>query len=370
MATQSIGRVSIILKGTYDPDITYSKLDIVRYQGSSYCAKKDTNGNLPTDTEFWQLIAEKGEKGEQGEKGATGDMGATGNGIADVQKTSSSGITDTYTITFTDGTTFDFDITNGSGNDWADIRNKPFSQFDSNFFKVVSNALTISDSFKSLVNQKMDEPTTEGSNGQALLTDGNGNRIWGDVLTDAQKSDIAKISTLESDIDAVQDLVSDEYSATKEYHEGDYFIYNNELWKVLGDAQNVAPVEGSLYKKVKVADEVTALNSKLTNDLKFKLIGSVVGGSNVTFDTTAYNELAIFCHYSNTINVSIHVPCPSQITTLDGSASETVRAGQYVSANNFTSCIVNVNKNFVAFIGLNTNGTDVTSSSTMYVYAR
>lgn len=42
MATQSIGRVSIILKGTYDPDTTYSKLDIVRHQGSSYCAKKDT----------------------------------------------------------------------------------------------------------------------------------------------------------------------------------------------------------------------------------------------------------------------------------------------------------------------------------------
>lgn len=117
-------------------------------------------------------------------------------------------------------------------------------------------------------------------------------------------------------------------------------------------------------------EKISQVNSKITNDLKFKLIGSVVGAGNVLFDTTAYNELAIFCHYSNTINVSIHVPCPSQITALNGSTSETVRAGQYVSANNFTSCIVNVNKSFVAFIELNSNGTNVTSSSTMYVYAR
>lgn len=56
----------------------------------------------------------KGDKGDTGETGATGATGATGNGIASITKTGTSGLVDTYTITFTDGTTTTFDVTNGA----------------------------------------------------------------------------------------------------------------------------------------------------------------------------------------------------------------------------------------------------------------
>lgn len=56
-----------------------------------------------------------GPTGPQGETGATGPTGATGNGIASVEKTGSSGLVDTYRITFTDGTYYDYTVTNGSG---------------------------------------------------------------------------------------------------------------------------------------------------------------------------------------------------------------------------------------------------------------
>lgn len=46
-------------------------------------------------------------------KGNKGDTGDTGNGIASVEKTSTSGLVDTYTISFTDGTTTTFTVTNG-----------------------------------------------------------------------------------------------------------------------------------------------------------------------------------------------------------------------------------------------------------------
>lgn len=49
--------------------------------------------------------------------GATGENGATGNGISSVSKTSTSGLTDTYTITYTNGNTTTFDVTNGKGID-------------------------------------------------------------------------------------------------------------------------------------------------------------------------------------------------------------------------------------------------------------
>lgn len=53
-------------------------------------------------------------KGDKGDKGDTGNTGATGNGIASITKTGTSGLVDTYTINYTDGTTSTFTITNGA----------------------------------------------------------------------------------------------------------------------------------------------------------------------------------------------------------------------------------------------------------------
>lgn len=69
-----LGIVSIKNMGEYNSQTQYEKLNVVTYQGSSYCATQLTQGNLPTDTDYWQLYAEKGEKGN---KGDTGDAGYT-----------------------------------------------------------------------------------------------------------------------------------------------------------------------------------------------------------------------------------------------------------------------------------------------------
>lgn len=63
----------------------------------------------------------QGERGERGETGATGAKGDTGNGISSITKTGSSGLVDTYTITFTDGTSTTFNVTNGKDGSGADI---------------------------------------------------------------------------------------------------------------------------------------------------------------------------------------------------------------------------------------------------------
>ena len=49
----------------------------------------------------------------RGNKGETGDTGETGNGIASITKTGTSGLVDTYTITYTNGQTTTFTVTNG-----------------------------------------------------------------------------------------------------------------------------------------------------------------------------------------------------------------------------------------------------------------
>jgi len=55
----------------------------------------------------------QGPQGPQGIQGIQGPQGDTGNGIASIVKTSTSGLVDTYTITYTNGTTTTYEVTNG-----------------------------------------------------------------------------------------------------------------------------------------------------------------------------------------------------------------------------------------------------------------
>ena len=66
------------------------------------------------------IPGEKGDKGDTGDKGDKGDQGEqgiqgeTGNGIVSVKLTATDGLIDTYTVTFTDGTTTTFTVVNGA----------------------------------------------------------------------------------------------------------------------------------------------------------------------------------------------------------------------------------------------------------------
>ena len=53
------------------------------------------------------------EMSGQGPQGMRGPQGKDGNGIERIEKTSTSGITDTYTIYFTNGAEFQYEIVNG-----------------------------------------------------------------------------------------------------------------------------------------------------------------------------------------------------------------------------------------------------------------
>lgn len=56
----------------------------------------------------------QGAPGADGQDGTDGADGAPGVGIASIEKTATSGLVDTYTITYTNGTTSTFTVTNGS----------------------------------------------------------------------------------------------------------------------------------------------------------------------------------------------------------------------------------------------------------------
>lgn len=55
--------VSFTWKGAYSAETTYAVNDAVSYSGSSYMCKLESTGNLPTNTTYWDLMAQKGSDG-------------------------------------------------------------------------------------------------------------------------------------------------------------------------------------------------------------------------------------------------------------------------------------------------------------------
>lgn len=91
---------------TYDFTVTNGK---VGSDGASAYEVAIENGYEGT-VEEW-LLSLKGEKGETGD---TGPQGHQGVGITNIQKTGTSGLIDTYTITYSDNTTSTFTVRNGA----------------------------------------------------------------------------------------------------------------------------------------------------------------------------------------------------------------------------------------------------------------
>lgn len=115
--TINLGIVSIKNMGEYDSQTQYEKLNVVTYQGSTYCALQSTEGNLPTNTEYWQLYAEKGDKGDTGEQGVSVES------IEQTTTSSESEGTNVITATLSDGTTSTFNIKNGKQGEKGDTGN-------------------------------------------------------------------------------------------------------------------------------------------------------------------------------------------------------------------------------------------------------
>ena len=75
METKAVGKVSLTPKGEYDANVSYKKLDIVRYDGSSWLVLKNITGVTPTEGMYYMLLSERGEDGHEGPQGPAGPAG-------------------------------------------------------------------------------------------------------------------------------------------------------------------------------------------------------------------------------------------------------------------------------------------------------
>ena len=66
MTKTKLGTVGYVNMGEWNSETIYNKLKVVTYEGSSYASLIDNNiGNIPTDKNYWQLMASKGDKGDK-----------------------------------------------------------------------------------------------------------------------------------------------------------------------------------------------------------------------------------------------------------------------------------------------------------------
>jgi hypothetical protein len=131
---QGVQGEAFTIKKTYssvaEMDADFNNMQVGDYVMIANSVETEDNAKLYTrGEEAWIFITDfsgatgiqgeqgpqgiQGPQGPQGIPGPQGETGATGNGILSIQKTATAGLVDTYTITFTDGTTTTFDVTNG-----------------------------------------------------------------------------------------------------------------------------------------------------------------------------------------------------------------------------------------------------------------
>jgi len=114
----------------------------------------------------------QGPQGIQGVQGIQGIQGETGNGIATIQKTSTSGLIDTYTITYTDGNTSTFSITNGKDGEDGEVSQEQLDETNSHldhlskvsnlFEKITATGtnITLNDTSNTIMKLNLDTTTS------------------------------------------------------------------------------------------------------------------------------------------------------------------------------------------------------------------
>lgn len=194
-----------------------SKIDI------SIETKNKVVGKVSTKKRIDAKIYPRGPQGPQGEPGPQGE---TGNGIVSIEKTSTVGLVDTYTITFTDGTTFNFTVTNANaGNTYTKFEIEQF----------LAQKVNISDIINTLTSDETSKPISAK---QGKILKGLIDNTYTSSEIDTFLSTInGNITTINNNISNLNDtklnktVVSDVYDATSTYAVGDYCIYGNTLYK-------------------------------------------------------------------------------------------------------------------------------------------
>lgn len=242
-------------------------------------------------------------------------MGSDGSGIASIEKTGTSGIVDTYTITYDNGNKTTFTVTNGNGivsiaktgtSGLVDTYTITFQDQTTTTFEV-TNGRGISSIEKTATQGLVDTYTityNDNTTSTFTVTNGEGstastlpynNATSGLSATNVQDA----IDEVDGNVDTLQDTKANQtviatrqtnLVAVKKYEIGEQFIYNNTLYK----ADAVINQNGTITigGNASLADDISTQISNLPNLSSKFLIESkttAMAFSNIRYSTKDVN---------------------------------------------------------------------------------
>lgn len=224
----------------------------------------------------------QGEKGEDGKDGEDGQKGKDGVSIQNIEKTSTSGSVDTYTITYSDGSTSTFKVTNGvdgnqgiQGEKGEDGRTPTISISDDGYWVI--------DGVKSTVLAQGVKGDT-GDKGDS----GEPGTKW--IYDQGNPIDLGKTSN-----------EGDFYFDTDN---GNVFTYTNSTWNYVTNFRYKIDHNENHEFKVYSMDQIEAALAAVKDGDK------IVCGSNIEFDDTMFITRNIEFHFdfngytlSNTVDI-------------------------------------------------------------------
>ena len=187
--------------------------------------------------------------------GSTADFKVkNGKGISDVEKTATSGLEDTYTITYNDATTSTFTVTNAksitsitktSTSGLEDTYTITYNDEDSDTF-VIKNGRGIT---------KIERTSTNGLIDTYTIT-----------YNDATTSTFTVTNGANSRDDNLAE-VENHAQATRRYNKGEHIIYNGDYYVVTSTyiSQGANLVEGTNIEKAVIGKEIEALQKQAKN---------------------------------------------------------------------------------------------------------
>lgn len=328
-----IGRVMPLPKGEYDPSETYNILDIVSDAMGSWIGTKNNIVVAPGTDDSWMLIANHGSSVKTGTAISGTGMGLTGaQGIlGDKYINTDNNRMYTCVQSGTASTAlWNYVTTLGGISHWSDLEGKPFATLDeydiddnpTGSFTITNEELKLStyakdrlakvdinENISSALQDKISEPLAEGTEGQALITDGNGGRSWGDVdslvksveSTEFAVSGAGKLS-LDTDVaDAIADIPNkadrDQITSASDvwvtphiggYKVGDIVIHDNTIYECItaqAQGSEVSPTAASGSTYWTASSVLSALKSSLANSI---IIGTPQYCATTTVQPNAY----------------------------------------------------------------------------------
>ena len=266
---------------------------------STFTVRNGANGQDGTN-------GQDGKDGADGKDGKDGADGKDGRGIVSILKTGTSGLVDTYTITYTDNTTSTFTVTNGSGgsgtSDYTDLTNKPsINSVELSGNKTSAN-LGLQDTLVSGTNIKTVNESSLLGNGDITIPALTGTAVY--LLMEVLKNSVYKndqtgnLSALENELYDILPTV--------------YYSVTNTLTNVTNDNPATQAEMGDSYTAtLSLPDQSYALSSititmgglDVTNDVYDRenmeiTIPNVIGdivitavAGNLSLDSLAYGDL-------------------------------------------------------------------------------